>query len=269
MGRKPKENDQTQANVPPNKATKKPPKSEGIVPKSDEIIVDSDAGSESGDAQFKDNEGDRIVHGAEWIQTSEARNTASAEPARDSTRDDGEGNSSIAAGEDEALQSQSAARQDNGRGDDEKEAGHSDHNHNQPRRRRRKASFREPTAGPPLQFQPPKGFEFAEPPDPSSVPLLNPLRPSNLQGKQLWHITAPAKFSMSDVKEFDFSKALNGEPLLNHKGTSYSIRQSNEPEHNDERLLIPSEKDEGLTAGKSIRFLNGLVVPSFTRGLSQ
>jgi hypothetical protein len=45
----------------------------------------------------------------------------------------------------------------------------------------------------------------------------------NLEGKQIWHITAPAGVSISDLKEMTMEHVDNGEAVLQHKGTSYGF----------------------------------------------
>jgi hypothetical protein len=45
----------------------------------------------------------------------------------------------------------------------------------------------------------------------------------NLEGKQIWHITAPAGVSISDLKEMTMEHVANGEAVLQHKGTSYGF----------------------------------------------
>ena len=79
---------------------------------------------------------------------------------------------------------------------------------------------------------------------------MKSLESSNLQGKQIWHIVAPAKVPMSALKDIAFNESLNGKSALNHKGISYRLQQSNETEHKDAKLLVPDERGNGMKAGK-------------------
>ncbi|KAF2444045.1 hypothetical protein P171DRAFT_521442 [Karstenula rhodostoma CBS 690.94] len=45
----------------------------------------------------------------------------------------------------------------------------------------------------------------------------------NLDGKQIWHITAPEGVSLKDLKKLAMDKVQKGEAVLDHKGTSYGL----------------------------------------------
>jgi len=48
----------------------------------------------------------------------------------------------------------------------------------------------------------------------------------NLEGKQIWHITAPVGVSLKDLKELAMDKAMGGEAVLSYKvPTMVSLRQ--------------------------------------------
>ncbi|KAJ5888464.1 hypothetical protein N7495_008505 [Penicillium taxi] len=70
-------------------------------------------------------------------------------------------------------------------------------------------------------YKPPSGFKSGKtqaPPSSSSSSIL-----SNLDGKQVIHITAPSFLPLSKVKEISMSKILKGEPIMSFDGTSYGI----------------------------------------------
>ena len=48
----------------------------------------------------------------------------------------------------------------------------------------------------------------------------------NLQGKQIWHITAPEGVSLKDLKQLAMDKAKKGEAVLEHNGTSYGLAEA-------------------------------------------
>lgn len=74
----------------------------------------------------------------------------------------------------------------------------------------------------------------------------------NLEGKQIWHITAPANVSLEELKELAMDSVLNGEPILEHKGTSYGFSKAEQSEHGACEVLVPQRN--GYKAGKLDRF---------------
>ncbi|GIC84525.1 DNA-directed RNA polymerase I subunit RPA34 [Aspergillus udagawae] len=74
-------------------------------------------------------------------------------------------------------------------------------------------------------YKPPSGFKPAKrqlPPSSTTSSLL-----SDLRGKQIFHITAPAFLPLSKVKEVSLAKILQGEPVLKHEGVQYGIPPEN------------------------------------------
>ncbi|KAF4211043.1 hypothetical protein CNMCM6805_007997 [Aspergillus fumigatiaffinis] len=74
-------------------------------------------------------------------------------------------------------------------------------------------------------YKPPSGFKAAKkqlPPSSTTSSLL-----SDLRGKQIFHITAPAFLPLSKVKEVSLAKILQGEPVLKHEGVQYGIPSEN------------------------------------------
>ncbi|KAL3468510.1 DNA-directed RNA polymerase I, subunit RPA34.5 [Aspergillus heterothallicus] len=75
------------------------------------------------------------------------------------------------------------------------------------------------TIRPPQPYKPPSGFKSAK--NQSSTLASSSL--SNLQGKQVFHITAPAYLPLSKIKEISLASALKGETIIEHQGTRYGI----------------------------------------------
>ena len=72
-------------------------------------------------------------------------------------------------------------------------------------------------------YQPPSGFETAMisfAPSSKAADLLNP---SNLEGKQIWHITAPARLSITSIKEASAQSLQDGSSILTQKGIDYGL----------------------------------------------
>lgn len=112
---------------------------------------------------------------------------------------------------------------------------------------------------PALPFEPPKGFR--------AIPT--PLKPrsdagtvfENLEGKQIWHITAPAGLSLSELKKITMDKALAGAPILSDNGIDYGFVAGQSDELGEREVLIP--RQNGYKAGRlSVPFIRYLLTCS-------
>ena len=61
----------------------------------------------------------------------------------------------------------------------------------------------------------------------------------NLEGKQVWHITAPVGVSLKDLKELAMDKAMGGEAVLSYKGTNYGFSQTEKSEDGTRKVFVP------------------------------
>ncbi|KAJ5341233.1 hypothetical protein N7541_010357 [Penicillium brevicompactum] len=103
----------------------------------------------------------------------------------------------------------------------------------------------------PQPYKPPVGFKAAKkqaPPSSKASSLL-----SNLDGKQIFHITAPASLPLSKVKEVSMAKLMQGEPLISHDGVNYGIPAEafTEAEPANKSLLIFDEKTQTYRSAAS------------------
>ncbi|EAW11563.1 DNA-directed RNA polymerase I subunit RPA34 [Aspergillus clavatus NRRL 1] len=97
---------------------------------------------------------------------------------------------------------------------------------------------------PTVAYKPPSGFKAVKkqlPPSSTTSSLL-----SDLRGKQLFHITAPASLPLSKVKEVSLAKILQGEPVLKHEGVQYGIPPENigQGDLNGKNLLVYDSKTQ-------------------------
>lgn len=101
-------------------------------------------------------------------------------------------------------------------------------------------------------FEPPAGFE------PRSI-SLHPaskvseiLAPSNLKGKQIWHITVPNSVSISLVKEVSTQNIGNGASILESHGAEYGLVRELDVEQSSSRaLLLPSTQTNNYRPSKT------------------
>jgi hypothetical protein len=63
----------------------------------------------------------------------------------------------------------------------------------------------------------------------------------NLQGKQLWHITAPAGVSLESLSALDMDKAMRGGAVLSYKGTDYGFAQTEKSGDGAHEVFVPSK----------------------------
>ncbi|KAJ5399173.1 hypothetical protein N7465_009662 [Penicillium sp. CMV-2018d] len=105
----------------------------------------------------------------------------------------------------------------------------------------------------PQPYKPPAGFKSAKkqaPPSSKASSLL-----SNLNGKQVLHLTAPASLPLSQVKEVCMAKIMQGEPIISHDGVNYGIpvEALSEADPATKSLLLFDEKTQTYcTAAQSI-----------------
>lgn len=70
----------------------------------------------------------------------------------------------------------------------------------------------------------------------------------NLEGKQIWHMTAPVGVSLNDLKEIAMDSAMNGGAVMQHKGTSYGFSPAEHGEDSTCQVMLPL--NNGYKAGK-------------------
>lgn len=70
---------------------------------------------------------------------------------------------------------------------------------------------------------------------------------NKLQGKQIWHMTAPAGVSLQNLKELAMDKALNREAILSYKGADYRLLKTDNDEDGTWEVLVP--QGDGYKAG--------------------
>ncbi|KAL1967596.1 hypothetical protein VTN77DRAFT_3111 [Rasamsonia byssochlamydoides] len=115
---------------------------------------------------------------------------------------------------------------------------------------------------PPAAFKPPSGFKPVKAQSPPSSSVTSLL--SNLQGKQVFHITAPAFLPLSAVREVSLAKVMRGEPVLNHKGVDYGIPTEPHQEHGAQTLMLYN-KETGSYQSVPVRNIQSYHVQELVR----
>ncbi|KAJ5031294.1 DNA-directed RNA polymerase I subunit RPA34.5-domain-containing protein [Bipolaris maydis] len=91
-------------------------------------------------------------------------------------------------------------------------------------------------------FVPPKGFNPV-PLNDKTISRSSTGLFENLEGKQVWHITAPAGVSLRDLKELAMKKVNDGEVVLSHKGNDFGFSQMNKSEAGTRQIFVPRKDD--------------------------
>ena len=101
-------------------------------------------------------------------------------------------------------------------------------------------------------YEPPAGFESATISLHPASKISELLAPSNLRGKQLWHITAPDSVPISLIKEVSTGNIENGSSILEHHGAMYGLVPESESEQASGRaLLLPSTQTNDYRHSKT------------------
>ncbi|KAK2743273.1 hypothetical protein FQN57_004962 [Myotisia sp. PD_48] len=86
-------------------------------------------------------------------------------------------------------------------------------------------------------FKPPQGFQFVQKSTAFSTELLDLF--SDLDGKKLWHITAPSSVPISSIEHLAMESVAKGEPILTYNGNSYKLREDQLEGKKSKSLLVP------------------------------
>lgn len=111
-------------------------------------------------------------------------------------------------------------------------------------------------------YQPPKGYNLVSEKDRTGSKAAKIF--DNLQGKQVWHITAPAGVSLKELQTIAMDKAMKGDSILSQKGTDYGFSTTEKSEDGPREVMVPGKNGYGI----GISVVHTLRVPSdFTQFL--
>ncbi|OJD16681.1 hypothetical protein AJ78_03191 [Emergomyces pasteurianus Ep9510] len=97
-----------------------------------------------------------------------------------------------------------------------------------------------PKVIPAQEFKAPEGFKLVAATAPRSPDVSKVF--SNLRGKQIWHITAPAFVPMSSIRELALDAVATGDSVLTHNGVDYKLREDQIGAEKNKALLLPNEQ---------------------------
>ena len=92
-------------------------------------------------------------------------------------------------------------------------------------------------------YQPPKGYNLVSEKDRTGSKAAKIF--DNLQGKQVWHITAPAAVSLKELQTIAMDKAMKGDSILSQKGADYGFSTTEKSEDGPREVLVPGKNGYG------------------------
>lgn len=97
-------------------------------------------------------------------------------------------------------------------------------------------------------YVPPKGFAAIPTPLNNSSQAVKIFE--DLEGKQIWHITAPASVSLNSMKEVTLDNVSKGDAVLSYEGIDYGFSALGKNETAAREVLVP--RQSGYKAGQYI-----------------
>ena len=70
---------------------------------------------------------------------------------------------------------------------------------------------------------------------------------SSLNGKQIWHLTAPVGVPISSIQELALDAVATGQSVFSHKGADYRLREDQLGAEKTKMLLIPDKQGKTYT----------------------
>lgn len=124
---------------------------------------------------------------------------------------------------------------------------------------------------------PPAGTVSSVPAKPFDAPLgytsfdtssRAALSHADLQGKQVWHITAPANLPISSLTEVALDSIQSGKPVLSHKGADYVLSEDKGAQSGNATLVLLPEKDGykpiSQPVSKTLHLRQHIVLPNLS-----
>ena len=100
----------------------------------------------------------------------------------------------------------------------------------------------------PDPFVPPSGFRLQSISDsPKASQLLNK---SNLKGKQIWYITAPASVSMEAIETMSWPGDIQKNAVISFNGKDYGFVQGTGEAKASTKFMVPNRSDDGYRPGE-------------------
>lgn len=100
----------------------------------------------------------------------------------------------------------------------------------------------------PEPFIPPSGFKLQSIRDTTKASQL--LNKSNLKGKQIWYITAPASVSMEAIETMSWPGDVQKNAVISFNGKNYGFVQGTAEAKASTKFMVPNSSDDGYRSGE-------------------
>jgi hypothetical protein len=104
-------------------------------------------------------------------------------------------------------------------------------------------------------YNPPDGFAILTENNNGNQKVAEVFSRTNLAGKQLWYITAPASVPISSVKQVSLQDVQLGKPALSLGGRDYGFVQDQAGDRSFTNVLIPEENSTAYRVGREATLL--------------
>jgi hypothetical protein len=107
-------------------------------------------------------------------------------------------------------------------------------------------------------FKPPPGFKSLQTSS-NSDPALKLFKQSNLAGKQVWYLTAPASLPITTLHEISMENIEKGESVISHQDSQYGFVPNNDNSKSTTVVMLPG--NGGYKPGNFIALISPIDVP--------
>ncbi|CAK3965727.1 Hypothetical predicted protein [Lecanosticta acicola] len=115
-------------------------------------------------------------------------------------------------------------------------------------------------------FLPPPGYAALGSVEPDSGSMLDQ---SSLNGKQIWHITAPSNVPLTSVTEIALSSLKDQTPVINHKGVDYVLARTKDRSATQyDSVMLPSTAGytfNGMKIEETLHLQQKIVLPNLSK----
>lgn len=100
----------------------------------------------------------------------------------------------------------------------------------------------------PFVYRPPSGFEPASINEAQRISQL--LKGSNIEGKEIWYITAPASVPLSSIEGLSLLAVKERKKILSYKGDDYAFASGASEVKASTKVMVPNTSDGSYRTGK-------------------
>jgi len=105
-------------------------------------------------------------------------------------------------------------------------------------------------------YKPPNGFEVV--PDAIQSAAARSFESSLTEGKQIWHISAPARVSMSQLEEVSLEQLKKGEAIIHIQGIHWALEQDTSSESRPKGMMVASKDGYKLGISAQIAMFSSI-----------